>query len=90
MCARAYCGSSESRKWSGRYAVADQPEWYWEPIDDGHLNCHISSLTEGLGGVDPCRPAPTMATTSDDSARRCTLDQLNTTDSTCDSARSCS
>ena len=40
----------------GRYAVADQPERHWEPVDDRNLNCDIGLLTEGLGGVDPCRP----------------------------------
>ena len=39
----------------GRYAVTDQPERHWEPIDDGDLNCHTRLLAEGLGGVDPCR-----------------------------------
>jgi hypothetical protein len=71
----------------GGYAVTDQPEWDWEPVDDCDLDRHITLLAEGLGGVDPGRPCSHNGH-DEGLGRRCTIDQLNTTGSLCGAAAS--
>jgi hypothetical protein len=74
-----------------RYAVADQPERHWKPVNDCDLYRDIGLLAEGLRGVDPCWPGPHNG--NDERCRlggRRIVDQLDTTGSICGSDASCS
>ena len=55
-CARGIADRADGVVW--RYAVADQPERHWKPVNDCDLHCDIGLLAEGLGGIDPCWPSP--------------------------------